>query len=332
MLAAEDRECWTRRLYQCIPPVILILSYVWLAIAHRRVVLRDVPVHESGRYTLLDTIFYFNHFLREIPIDVAMGLFLLAAFTEYSGFRMQALVDDGRPRRLAYWSLAGALALTGIGFAAATWRDGAASAVHDLLQFRTRDDLSWYGSHWRFHFLSSLWIGLAAPLLVRGLYAGWGPRQVHLGNTERAVIAIAWGYFCLLTIVFGLSTQVLWDPRYIGHQAREILTHGPVTCLLAIGTLDAAARWMSVPPREPPAPSHTLQRARVAEWLRLLLVLLIPGYLAIASPWGAVMGAGQPEGGLAAMLAAHVFEHILDYLLVGLLVVGGYGWLLSRAS
>jgi len=318
------------RIYLCVPLLILVSSYAWLAIAHRRVALLDVVVHESGRYTLLDTVFYFGHFLREVPIDVGTALFLLAGFTAYSGFSVRAPAHDGRPRLLALACLAGALALMGIGFAAAAWRDGAASAVHDLLQFRTRDDLSQYGSHWRFHLLSSLWIGIAAPLMVLPLGLGSGRRAVSHARVERIVIGAAWGYFCLLTIVFGLSKQVLWDPRYIGHQAREILTHGPVTCLLAIWTLDAVSRWLSVPPRE--HVPRSLHRASAAEWLRMLLFLLIPGYLAMAAPWGDLMGAGRSETGLAAMVAAHFFEHTLDYLFVVLLVLGGYGWLLSRET
>src|SRR5262245_58650599 len=48
---------------------------------------------------------------------------------------------------------------------------GWTSAALDLLQFRTRDDLVEYGSHWRFHWLSTVWFGVAAmlgaPLIAR---------------------------------------------------------------------------------------------------------------------------------------------------------------------
>jgi hypothetical protein len=37
-------------------------------------------VHESGVYTLGQTILYFNHFLLEIPKLVAMALFAAASF------------------------------------------------------------------------------------------------------------------------------------------------------------------------------------------------------------------------------------------------------------
>jgi hypothetical protein len=42
------------------------------------------------------------------------------------------------------------------------------------------------------------------------------------------------------------------------------------------------------------------------------------------------MDAGQSERGLAAMVGAHFFEHVLDYLIVILLAAGGYVWLMAR--
>ena len=60
--------------------------------------------------------------------------------------------------------------------------------------------------------------------------------------------------------------------------------------------------------------------------------MVVPIYLAIVAMRGDVMAAGQSDRGLAAMVAAHYFEHALDYLLVALLVLGGFGLLVARRA
>jgi hypothetical protein len=65
-------------------------------------------------------------------------------------------------------------------------------------------------------------------------------------------------------------------------------------------------------------------------WIRIALAVTIPVYLGIVAVRGDVMAAGQSDRGLAAMVAAHYFEHALDYLLVALLVLGGVGLRVAR--
>jgi hypothetical protein len=50
--------------------------------------------------------------------------------------------------------------------------------------------------------------------------------------------------------------------------------------------------------------------------------MLIPAYLGIAVFATDAMATGQTERGLAAVVAAHFFEHVLDFVLAGCLVVG----------
>jgi hypothetical protein len=142
---------------------------------------------------------------------------------------------------------------------------------------------------------------------------------MHSGRTssDRRRLGVLPG----LTLVFGLSADVFLDVRYAGHQAREILTHGPVTLLLGIGVIIAVTRDVI----EPPVSRATRGRDGVtrATWLKAAMVFLIPAWLAVVSFGGDVMEHGQSDLGLGAMVAAHYFEHTLDYLLVLLVVYGG---------
>lgn len=294
-----------------IPAAVLVASYIWLALSHETLRLWNVVVHESGRYTLGGTVLYFSHFLREVPIGVAYALFLLSA----SG--NTALGGGGRGLRgfsLPRWVfLLGAAVLVGGALLATSLDAGLGSALEDLLQYRTRDDLAGYGTHWRYHWLSTLWFGAiatVAPALTRRV-----PGLPELG-VSRAWTRAAWVYFIALTLIFGLSTDVFVDARYAGHQAREILTHGPVTLLLGLGMLLA---WSSA------GRTGSERRDRFARATPLLVgvVLLVPIHLVVVSLHGDVMAEGQSALGLSAMVAAHYFEHSLDYLLVFLLLLGG---------
>lgn len=295
-----------------VPAVVLAGAYIWLTVDHGTPLLWNVIVHESGRYTLGETILYFSHFLREVPVVIAYALFLLGI----SGNAGSPAADGtGRPGRMTIrLAVLAAAVLITIAFSATVRADGAGSALRDLLQYRTRDDLAGYGTHWRYHLLSTLWFGavtMIAPPVVRAL----GGATV-LGYSRRMVRA-AWLYFTLVTLVFGLSPDVFQDIRYLGHQAREIMTHGPVTLLLGIGLLLAAELRSPPQTRDEPIPNRSALAGLAA------LVLLIPMFLAIASLGGNVMEHGQADAGLGAMVAAHYFEHALDYTLVLLLVTAG---------
>jgi len=62
-------------------------------------------------------------------------------------------------------------------------------------------------------------------------------------------------------------------------------------------------------------------------WYHFAIVFAIPMYFALATYYGDVVASGQDEAGLAALVAAHFFEHALDYLFVALLVCGTSGLL-----
>jgi hypothetical protein len=299
---------------------VFVGSYGWMALDHGQIWLWNVIVHESGRYTFGETVLYFSHFLREIPTAIAYALFLMGAA---GGVGAAPAMQTGRRRHIMIWTGllgAGLLVLAAVFVSAGA--HGWDSAIQDLAQFRTRDDLEAYGSHWHFHWLSTIWFGVAAGLAPAGINRLAG---APLLRPSRRWTLAAWSFFVALTVVFGLSVDVFTDVRYAGHQAREILTHGPVTLLFGIAILLAASR-------PPPTPSPAPAGAKWAIWLKSFLFLSIPLFLAVVALSGDVMTAGQSDHGLAAMVGAHYFEHTLDYLLIALLLLAGIGGQIAHRS
>jgi hypothetical protein len=297
-----------------VPLVSLALAYAALAAAHGRLWLWDVRVHENGVHTLGRTIFYPSHFLREVPTDIAMALFLVAAL------RRAGLLPAARGRTWSGWAPGLAAALLAAALAATAARSGWASALLDLGQFRTRDDLSAYGSHWRFHWLSTLWFASASVVIARVASAAVGGDARCGHDVGGHSWAVAWVWFAGLTVVFGLSPEIVTDPRFVGHQAREILTHGPITCLLVVGSAVLMAGRFS--PGGPP----TRAMPAAAGWLAPAVFVLVPTGLAALAIAGGAMATAQTANGMSAVVAAHVFEHVLDYLFVWLIVFGIGGW------
>lgn len=316
-----------------VPAAVLAACYLWLAVDHGTLWLWPVVVHESGRYTFGQTVLYWPHFLREVPVVVAYVLFLISVSGAAPG-------DAGRGRRVggtaAAMALGAGIVLVAGAFLATATSAGWSIALLDLLQHRTRDDLIGYGTHWRYHGLSTAWFGAAtllAPAVAERL-VGRPVLRLHRGWT-----LAAWAWALALTLVFGLSAEVFTDVRYAGHQAREILTHGPVTLLAGLGLVMTMGGGVDggrtsvgsggrADPVAPGGVDGSPEHARSTGWswpftAALVAAILIPLHLAVVSLSGDLMEQGQSALGLSAMVAAHYFEHTLDYLLTALLLIGG---------
>ena len=318
-LARRLMARWPTPLLLLAPLTLLAGAYAWLAFEHDSWALWRVIVHESGRYTLGQTVFFFRHFLREVPIDVAMGLFCAAA--------VGSAELAARRRPVAGAAALLAIGLVVLGFVVAAGEEGSREAVRDLLQFRTRDDDAVYGAHWNFHLLSTIWFG-AAAYAAAGIWAGRGG-LVRPGGPARTLQAVAWGWVALLTVVFGVQAEVFTSARYIGHQAREILTHGLITLPMTI----AVVRWVTAP--RGPAGSGAVPIARpsgavqAAVWVA---IIGIPIFLVVAFRGADFAATAQLQSAYAGVVAAHVFEHVLDMVLVILVALAAAGTGSARAE
>ncbi len=282
------------------PLAVLLVAYLWMTMAHATPFLWNVVVHESGRYTLGETLFFVRHHLREVLVDVIMSLSIAAAVVPTSR-------PSARQARLAPRAAILAILLVLFAFAWSVGQEGLRDATRDLLQFRTRDDDASYGAHWRFHLLSTIWFAVAAQCLA-AISAG----SFRLGLPDaraRRLTFVTFGLIAALTVIFGINAEPFTSGRYIGHQAREILTHGLVTLPLVYGTI----RMCQGPPGDVPAGRTLPVGVSVAFWM---VVAGIPIFLTLAFRGADLESTAQLSSGLSGVVAAHFFEHVLDYILV----------------
>jgi hypothetical protein len=266
----------TRLFY--LPLAVLTTAFAILCVHHGTMWPWNVVVHEDGRRTLLETIFYFDHALGELPLDLLLSGAVAGAMLCASSRQEHPL------RRLTVVCLALDVAIV----AGACILSGVKVAALYLFQFHTRDDEPMlYGSHWRYHVLSQ------AALMLLPL--------AFFKLKRNPVLLTAWASFIALTIVFGIGTASFNDPRYLGHQARELITHTLVTIPLAVAVV---ARRIPIFPTGfnfnwKPA----LAFLGISTYLTAGVLLTGAHHHAQSSDWTAV-------------ICAHFFEHTFSYLVV----------------
>ncbi|MCL6481860.1 MAG: hypothetical protein K6U02_09040 [Firmicutes bacterium] len=278
-------------------------SFAWMGLATGDAWPWQRVVHEDGQRTLLRTLFYFEHALRELPLDVLLAWAVGAAAAHF--FPQSRLGPNERSLLLRLSTSVSVLLLVGI--VAGTWATaGAESVAQNLAQMPTRPGapLDW-GAHWRYHVLERLAL-LAAAFALFGLLAEKGQQ----GNSKalRQYLGSLAG-FVLLTVLFGLTPEPFADARYLGHQARELFTHGLVTLPLAVGACLKLTGEVLVPSA----------RRKTARMRAVGLAGAVAGLLAAFLILGALRtGAAQQAQTQEhyRLIAAHVFEHTLGYLLV----------------
>jgi hypothetical protein len=184
----------------------------------------------------------------------------------------------------------------------------------ELGQRWTRDDEPPRpGAHWAYHLLSTLTVAGAAIALAGVVQRALDGEFREPDGRARAVWLGSAGLAgAVATGVWGGLAEALTDPRTLGHQAREAATHVSVTLPLTLAVLLALQREGADPEARRPRPAPDLLAAlggagAAATWLGA--GTLLAGGLAEA----------RAAAGASALVAAHLFEHTVDGLIVLLL-------------
>lgn len=285
----------------------LVAAFAAIAVKHGTPAVWSLPVHEDGVRTFGDTVLYFEHAVRELPLDLLLGVAI--------GGALAFAIPHAHPARGAR-VLAAALVLAVALMIGGAARDvGAAGVFDNLLQKHTRPGapLEW-GAHWRYHFVATLSLmlgafGAAGVLRLLGGTGAAGDARRGLGAIGAALAIFFGGVLMFAHSPAGLAKPFV-DPVYVGHAARELFTHALVTLPIAFGAGLLSARGQL-------DPASAGDRAVASKYWALALgaSAALGAYLGAAVLLLGSASQGQTDD-LVMLIAPHFFEHAQTYLIV----------------
>jgi len=294
----------------------LIFSYAGIAWVYKTAFLFGEVTHEDGEQTFLGSMLNLSHFLREVPIAILMCLGSVGGFL-FLGTKNREPVfrKPGVGKIRILWIVTATVPILAIFLC--TIENGPLSVWYELAQYKTRGDTLVYGSHWYNHLLHSLFIPFECLVIcsffrivreeVRGDCPSAGSRYLF-----------AWLvlFFCLSAV---LGFRIVWamDPLYLAHQLREIGTHGTLSVPLILGLCFYLESKSSAGNSTESKPS---QKSFIPILLlSLLITLIIPLYIVLALRNVEILELAQKEAGYLELFFSHNFEHLIDYVFMGLL-------------
>jgi hypothetical protein len=311
-----------------LPSAYMMAAYSYLAWWHHRSWLLDTVVHENGRLTLLGSMLYFDHFVGCVPMAIVFAL--CAAGGVALTARVPADIADGRAGLAAAVLLGAALALVAAAFMASVGAAGWQRTIDYALQRIERDGVTSRGGTWNQLQLSNI------PIALGAIGAGSALKVVE----SAGVPLFPGGWACLLVagaILVGMSlaTRFRWasfrNPRWLAHSMREVATFPLTGIPMALASVVLVERALSGPRAwavHPGWPSLILLAGSAA--IVAVELALVRGVDVLALAQRPAYASEQLS--IPYLLAAHVFEHTLDFALIALASGGFYALVRSLTA
>ena len=301
-----------------IPLFTFTLAYLRMALVYKKLILLNVLVHENGKYTLLETVLYYDHFLRELFISGFLAFFIVGFFLYYGSAKPRKTSRKiGKYIIVCFFALALFLLIVFLG---SIYKVGFAETSLSLFQYRTRDDLIEFGSHWRFHFLSRIGLFTSSAAIIISYRIIYNKTQWKNSKYALLILIVTSISYIIITLLFGITDQPFSDPRYLAHQGREFITHNLCTSPILITLLCFLEEKITEENS-----NHLNIKASRNLYLHFLfwsiLSILIPSFLWIRLRDTDISTVAQQNWPVWDLLAFHFFEHLLDYIFVAILGV-----------
>jgi hypothetical protein len=311
-----------------IPAAYFLVSYIYVALWHRKAFLAFTITHENGRLTLAESMLYFDHFIGCVPMVLLFALYTVAGFA-LSG-PVPLLADPARAQFAATVLLGGSVCLVFLSFIAAVYAVGWQQTLDWALQRVERDGVSSKGGTWNQLQLSNvpMFLGILGTTTAIGVVSR---RSSHTELVELTTSGwLLLGFALALTLLISASNwcgwQALRNPRWLAHSMRELATYPFTGIPIALASVLLMELYLS-----------GIDGVLLSPGLVSLLLLALCLFIAVVERLllGSVdvgtiaqRPAFAPNGlPIGYLMASHVFEHFLDFLLIAALSGGVYALL-----
>ena len=272
--------------------------------------------------------FYFDHFIGVVPMITFFAL--CAAGGVALGNPISSAADRSCAKAISLFLLGFVFLLVVLSFGASIYLAGWQRTLEYATQQIERDGILSTGGNWNQLQLSNLPMAVS----IIGVGSAMGMACADVGSHDKTNLRVM-GIVCVvLALGGGLSLTVFsWpggeaflNPRWMAHSIREIATY-PLTALpIAFASIGVVEQYLSgcrgwILRLRPW--SVTLFVSGILLLIIQLFLLRNANILAIAQkPDFAAHGLSIPY-----LLSAHVFEHFLDFVLIGPFTGGLYAFI-----
>jgi hypothetical protein len=309
-----------------VPVLTYLSSYVYLAFYRRTPWLFHSIIHESGEYTLLESVFYVSHFLGHVPVVTFLALYFTGVTVSLIGPATGTHVRSWIPPAVGLLLLlASSVVLSFIAF-------GSDDTLGFLLQQKQSVVRYEQGGAWNLHFPSTISQLLLIPLTIILAGRSFGIAIQPDARGRRLVLISILFLFAFTWLVNANDLRVplqIWsNPRYLAHSVRELLTFPLIFYPLSLYLFLKYSR-----------PAST--RTRFPLWaapLAFLFIVLFTYQSVVSLQAGIGNLAQKPafaQGGnlsIPYLLASHYFEHFLDTVYFFLLCWLFYSLIQARSK
>ncbi len=316
-----------------LPIFTYVVSYLYLAYYHQKFLVFNTIVHESGKYTLLEEMFYASHFLGHIPVHTMLAFFFIGVYLCLTGFRFRT--QRRKKTRMLFILLAGLLISS---FFVSAVVFGYEDTFAFMVQQKQGVGIYAKGGAWNLHLPSSMLLFLLIPVYIYIVKRIFG-RSIDPNLSGLLYMSLGAIFFFLFTQLLNGSIAdtfiLIWaNPRYLAHSVRELLTF-PVTYFpiplyfILRGEKKVGASVKGVP-------SRNFKYFIAGLAVVFLLALLYQSYVPLAEGIGNL--AQKPDFakggnlGVPYLLASHYFEHFIGTVYFTLLCLLLYGFAMNKVD
>jgi hypothetical protein len=307
------------------PILYFSVSYFYLAYWHNKYFLFNMLTHENGRLTLLNSLFYFDHFIACVPMITVFALCTAGGFA--LSIRIPSGAHTVRTTFMPIILLGSSVLLVLAAFVASIYTAGWQGTINYALQRIERDGIISPGGNWNQLQLSNIPISLGT-IGISSTLVMWA----RAPSFQRKSSLIVGGVICLSVaamLLVGISVlnwpgwQSFLNPRWLAHSIREVATYPLTGIPIALVSVVLVEHYLSG------LDTWTVK----LRWPSLILIIiaigLIVGELILLRNMDVLAIAQRPSfapNGLSIpyLLCSHVFEHFLDFILISPLTGGIY--------